>query len=53
MFLIIYENKEILFCTFLLLQWIVTDCVRSDTTPLKITIVLTGTVFGVRILMLQ
>lgn len=41
-FSVMYMCKEILFCTFGSLQWIVTDCVRSDTTPLKITTVLTG-----------
>lgn len=34
-FLIMYENKEILFCSSAPLRRIVTDCVKSDTTPLK------------------
>lgn len=37
-----------LFCTFEPLERIVTDCVRSDTPPPKITTALTGAVFGSR-----
>lgn len=46
-FLIACEHKEIVFCTLAPPDWIVTGRVRSDTSLLKLTTVLTAAAFGV------
>lgn len=48
-FLIMYQSEEILFCTFLPLERIVTYFVWSAITQPKISTVLTGAMFRVKV----